>query len=342
MIRSGILLPISGNKGETLNQTNLLENLKRICPQPGGVTEGTPLSAHTTFRIGGPADYFVSPSEPMQLSALVKLCREENCPYLLLGNGSNLLVSDAGFRGVVIHIGKEMGEISLLSDCPELPAAPNFSDADKEKTVLYAGAGALLSSVAAFAMKRSLSDMAFASGIPGSVGGALVMNAGAYDGEISDVCAGTLVFEPERDRFCFYDREAQRFGYRQSLYQNTNCIAVGAWFALLPGNPEEIRRKTADFAERRRSKQPIELPSAGSTFKRPAGAYAAQLIDTCGLRGYRVGGAGVSEKHCGFVVNYGGASCSDVLAVMRHVRDVVARETGFVLEPEVRIVGETL
>lgn len=168
------------------------------------------------------------------------------------------------------------------------------------------------------------------------------MNAGAYDGEISYVCAGSLVYETDDDRFRFYDRPAQKFSYRHSVYQDNNNIVVGAWFALSPGDPQEIREKMADFAERRKNKQPIDLPSAGSTFKRPAGGYAAQLIDSCGLRGYRVGGAGVSEKHCGFVVNNGGASFQDVLAVMRHVRNTVERKTGFVLEPEVRIIGGEL
>lgn len=320
----------------------MLKKIKEICPAPEAVAEQEPLSAHTTFRIGGPADYFVRPSDPVQLSALVKLCREADCPYLVMGNGSNLLIADAGFRGVVIHIGRQMGQVTLWQKDCGMPDLPDFSEEFPGKIILYAGAGALLSSVSGFALRQSLAGMAFASGIPGSVGGALVMNAGAYDGEISQVCVGSLVYETDCDRLCFYDRAKQNFSYRHSIYQDENSIVVGAWFALLPGDPEEIRGKMADFTERRKSKQPIELPSAGSTFKRPAGAYAAQLIDSCGLRGYRVGGAGVSEKHCGFVVNNGGAGFQDVLAVMRHVRTTVARETGFLLEPEVRIIGGEL
>lgn len=325
-----------------MDRKGLLNKIREICPAPGMVLEAEPLAAHTTFRIGGPAEFFVSPSEPESLAALVKLCREENVPYLVLGNGSNLLVSDAGFQGIVIHIGKEMSRVEVWPGEWDIPVSPSFTGEDADKTILFAEAGALLSSVSAFALRQSLSGMAFASGIPGTVGGALVMNAGAYDGEISGVCAGTLVYEPDDGRFCFYNRSAQHFSYRQSVYQDKNVIALGAWFALETGDFEEIRRKMADFSERRRSKQPIELPSAGSTFKRPSGAYAAQLIDSCGLRGYRVGGAGVSEKHCGFVVNNGGASFGDVLSVMRHVREVVERETGFTLEPEVRIIGAVL
>ena len=280
-----------------------------------------PMMKHTSFRIGGPADWLVSPDSAETLCGTIKLLRSLNVPYFILGNGSNLLVSDDGYRGVVIQIGKNLSKIEING------------------TVVRAGAGALLSSVASRAAAASLTGMEFAGGIPGSIGGACVMNAGAYGGEMKDILKSvTALFMDGSVRKV--PCEELMLGYRSSALMKNGAIVLEAEIALHEGDPGEIRNKMDDLRERRVSKQPLELPSAGSTFKRPEGYFAGKLIMDSGLRGFSVGGAQVSEKHCGFVVNRGGATADDVMTLISHVQKTVLDTFGVELVPEVRFLGQ--
>lgn len=282
-----------------------------------------PMSAHTTFRIGGPADRFVPVETKEQLSAVLRFAQDAGIPCLLLGRGSNLLVSDKGIRGAVLQLGGEFKQIALQED---------------GRSIL-AGAAASLRQLCEFACERGLSGLEFAFGIPGSVGGAVYMDAGAYGGEMRDVVravthmtrAGELVTLP---------KEALEFDYRKSRYTGGDEVIVSAEYELCPGEPAAIREKMAELLSRRREKQPYDLPSAGSVFKRPQNGYAAAMIEECGLKGRRVGGAQVSEKHSGFIVNVGGATCGDVLKLIDMVEEEVFRQTGTKLEREVRVTGE--
>jgi UDP-N-acetylmuramate dehydrogenase len=280
-----------------------------------------PMSAHTTFRTGGPADRYCIPDDTDELRKLVLECREENIPYYVIGNGSNLLVSDAGYRGCIIEIGK--GISSILCD----------------GQTITAGAGALLAVISQEAKNHALTGMEFASGIPGSLGGAVVMNAGAYGGEMKNILRSVLLMD-ENGRFFRETPEELELSYRHSNIPDRNLIVLEAEICLTPGDKEEIAAAMRTLAEQRREKQPLEYPSAGSTFKRPEGYYAGKLISDAGLKGYTVGGAMVSEKHAGFVINKGGASSGDILAVIDHVTKVVQDRFGVVLEPEVKILGE--
>lgn len=282
-----------------------------------------PMARHTTFQIGGPADRLATAETPAQLEALLAAARQTDLPVLLLGRGSDLLVGDKGIRGVVLRLAGEFRKIIPLED----------------GTLLRAGAGVSLAALCALARDRGLSGLEFAWGIPGSVGGAVYMNAGAYGGEMKDVVVRTLHLDPlsgpgERRG------EALEFSYRHSAYTGGEKIVTFAEFRLTLGAPEEISAKMEELMARRKEKQPYDMPSAGSVFKRPAQGYAAALIDQCGLKGRRVGGAQVSEKHGGFIVNTGGATCRDVLALMELIQDTVRQETGVELEPEVRVIGE--
>ena len=278
-----------------------------------------PLSRHTSFQIGGPAALFCEPQNKRQLARAIAVCRQAGVRYYLLGKGTNILFADEGFDGVVIHIGEVLGNI----ECNGLSVT--------------AQAGAALSKVCIAAANEGLSGLEFAYGIPGCVGGAVYMNAGAYGGEMKDVVAATRYLDHDLNL-----REAvgaeHDFGYRHSAFSDTDCVVLCSTLALTPGDPEEIRARMTDLSERRRSRQPLDLPSAGSTFKRPVGGYAAALIDQAGLKGYAVGGAQVSEKHAGFVVNRGGATFDDVLRIMDHIRSEVLRTSGVELEPEVKII----
>ena len=265
-----------------------MEQLKQLLTAAGiAYKENEPLAAHCTFKIGGPARLFVQPVDHVQLCRAVALCKAQSVRYYLLGNGSNILFADEGYDGAVL-------DISSMQDAVEVHG-----------TQLTAGAGVRLSALCKTALEHGLTGLEFAYGIPGTVGGAVYMNAGAYGGEI---------FE-----------------------ENGGCI-LSAQFALTPGEPEVIRAKMDELMAKRLDKQPLDKPSAGSTFKRPVGAFAAALIDQCGLRGYRHGGAAVSEKHCGFVVNLGGATSADVLALCEEVRTIVKEKTGYDLEKEIRVV----
>ena len=280
-----------------------------------------PMSSHTTFRIGGPAEVFLMPESYEQIRSALALCREEGLPYFVLGNGSNLLVSDSGYRGVIIQMDRNMGDIELKG------------------TEIRACAGALLSSVAAAARKASLTGFEFAGGIPGTLGGAVVMNAGAYGGEMKDVRREVTVMTKEGDiRVIPSDR--LELGYRTSIIKKAGYLVLEAVISLEKGDTQAIQEKTKELASKRTEKQPLDYPSAGSTFKRPEGYFAGKLIMDSGLRGFRVGGAQVSEKHCGFVINTGGATAKDVKELMDHVIRTVKEKYNITLEPEVKFLGE--
>ena len=280
-----------------------------------------PMSQHTTFRIGGPADVFVMPENYEQIREVLRLCKEEKLPFFVLGNGSNLLVSDSGYRGVIIQMDRNMEEIRL----------------DGEE--IHACAGALLSSVAVAARNASLTGFEFAGGIPGTIGGAAVMNAGAYGGELKDVLKEVTVMTREGEILTI-PAEKMEMGYRTSIIKTAGYLVLEAVISLKKGDEEAIRATMKDLSERRTEKQPLDYPSAGSTFKRPEGYFAGKLIMDSGLRGYRVGGAQVSEKHCGFVINAGGATAEDVRSPMDHVIRVVREKYGVTLEPEVKFLGD--
>lgn len=274
---------------------------------------------HTTFRIGGPADVFVTPGNAQEIVQVLDLCKELDEPYFVLGRGSDLLVSDAGYRGVIVSLVR-LNKLELHG------------------TQVICGAGVTLKKVAAFARDDSLTGLEFASGIPGSVGGAVFMNAGAYGGETADVVSSIRALNPE-GKLATYRNAELEFGYRQSLVRRVGLIVLEVTYSLKLGDKEQIQATMNGLAQRRREKQPLEYPSAGSTFKRPKGYFAGKLITDAGLKGYRVGNACVSEKHAGFVVNLGGATAKDIHAVIEHVQDEVQRQFGVHLEPEVRFLG---
>jgi len=279
------------------------------------------MSQHTTFKIGGPADYFLMPDKGEDVGRVIKICKEKEIPYFILGNGSNLLVGDGGYRGAVIQIYRNMSSVTV------------------EGNEITAQAGALLSAVAAAAKNASLTGFEFAGGIPGTIGGAVVMNAGAYGGEMKDVLTEVTVMNAEGDIFTLPAEELE-LGYRTSIIKTAGYIVLEAKIRLKEGDPEVIRETMKDLTIRRTTKQPLEYPSAGSTFKRPEGYFAGKLIMDSGLAGYQVGGAQVSEKHCGFVINAGDATARDVRTLMDNVRDIVYKKYGVTLEPEVKFLGE--
>lgn len=280
---------------------------------------GEPLARHTSFQIGGPAALFCMPHTEQQLVQAIGLCREEGVRTYILGNGSNLLFSDHGFDGVVVSTRSLEPEIRVEGDR------------------IIAGAGVSLKQVCEEAARHSLTGLEFAYGIPGSLGGAVYMNAGAYGGETRDVLL-EVEFLDEAGQIRSLPLSQLELGYRTSIFARTGWCVLRATLQLRPGDSVQIQQKMDDLMNRRRQKQPLEYPSAGSAFKRPEGAFAGSLIEQCGLRGFRVGDAAISEKHCGFIVNLGHASCADVLELARQVSERVQRETGFVLEKEIRVV----
>ena len=298
----------------------MLEKLQKLIGE-AKVLANEPMASHTTFRIGGPADYFVMPETVEELRDILALCKEEGLPYFILGNGSNLLVGDKGFRGVVIQLYK------------------NFDGLSIEGTRVTAKSGAMLIRVAKEAGKAGLTGLEFASGIPGTIGGAMVMNAGAYGGEMKDVVTAVTVLTKDGDIKTLTGSE-MNFRYRGSVVEDEGYIVLEAVMELKEGNLEEIQARIDELSLQRRTKQPIEYPSAGSTFKRPEGYFAGKLIQDTNLRGYQVGGAQVSEKHCGFVINAGGATAADVMQLMQDVSDKVNAQFGVTLEPEVKRIGE--
>ena len=280
-----------------------------------------PMSRHTTFRVGGPADFFVTPKTKEDVRDVILVCKEVGMPYYIIGNGSNLLVSDAGYRGVIVQIYKEMNEVKVEGD------------------LVKAQAGALLSGIAAKALGAELSGFEFASGIPGTIGGACVMNAGAYGGEMKDVLESVTVLTGE-GKIIELGRNELELGYRTSVIAKKGYIVLGAVLKLERGDGEKIKTYMDELKEKRVTKQPLEYPSAGSTFKRPEGYFAGKLIEDAGLRGFQVGGAQVSEKHCGFVINRDHATAADIMELMRQVQIRVKENSGVDLEPEVKRLGD--
>lgn len=274
---------------------------------------------HTTFRIGGPADIFAAPKTMEQAAAIIRICREQKYPYYIIGNGSNLLVSDEGYRGLILQLYRNFSEISVEGD---------------EITVQ---AGAMLSVIAKRALAAELTGFEFAAGIPGTIGGAAVMNAGAYGGEMKDVMTEVTVLTAENE-IAVIPAEELELSYRHSIIPEKGWIVLGAKLKLQKGDPEAIRQRMEELKEQRVTKQPLEYPSAGSTFKRPEGHFAGKLIQDAGLRGFTVGGAQVSEKHCGFVVNKGDATAADVKQLMAEVSRIVKEQFDVVLEPEVKML----
>lgn len=280
-----------------------------------------PMKKHTTFRVGGNADLFVTPKTKEEVKSVVALCKQEGVPYYILGNGSNLLVGDKGYRGVIIQIYKEMNKIEV------------------DDNTIRVQAGALLSKIGAAALEAELTGFEFASGIPGTMGGAVVMNAGAYGGEMKDILKTVTVLTPEGEILHLKNEELE-LGYRTSIIAKKGYIVLEAEIALEKGSKEAIKARMDELKVQRTTKQPLEYPSAGSTFKRPEGYFAGKLIQDAGLRGFQVGGAQVSEKHCGFVINKDNATAADVLELMNQVSAIVKEKFGVELEPEVKRLGE--
>lgn len=302
-----------------------LADLQRIAGEQA-VRLQEPMSAHTTFRIGGPADYFVEPGSESVLKELLLLCRETETPFFILGNGSNLLVSDEGYRGVMISL-RGFDEISFREG----------ESTEAGKTIMTAGCGVLLSKAAMQVAERGLTGFEFAGGIPGTLGGAVTMNAGAYGGEIRDVILSARVMTKAGD-VRELSAEELDLSYRHSIIQEKDLIVLSADFAFAHGDEEQIKEQMRQLNTQRREKQPLEYGSAGSTFKRPEGYFAGKLIQDAGLKGYRSGDVMVSEKHSGFVVNVGKGTCGDAMRVIEHVQRTVYEQFGVELELEVKRV----
>ena len=283
--------------------------------------EEEPLSAHTSFHIGGPCPVLATPSQESQISALIKACGRERIPFVILGKGSNLLVSDDGYDGLVIKLDHHFSDVTV-----------------REDGVMLCQAGAPLAKVCYTAYSHGLTGLEVAWGIPGSVGGAAYMNAGAYDGEMKNVLTACRHLDAQGNPGGFSSGELD-LSYRHSAYSGKDFCITQVELALKPGEKKQIRARMDELMARRHAKQPLEFPSAGSTFKRPQGNYASALIDQCGLRGLRVGGAMVSEKHCGFVINAGNATCRDVLELIGQIQTIVFEKTGYQLECEVKILS---
>lgn len=296
---------------------------KELCQILGeeNVRVSEPMSRHTTFQVGGPADYFVTPKEERQIQDVAAVLQGAGVPFYIMGNGSNLLVGDKGYRGVMIQICKKMNQIEI------------------QDNMIHAQAGALLSKIAAKALTAGLAGFEFASGIPGSLGGAVMMNAGAYGGEMKQVVTAARVMKISGEMEEVPVGE-MGLGYRTSIFSKNGDIVMSADIKLDTGDVEKIRANMEELKKKRVEKQPLEYPSAGSTFKRPEGYFAGKLIQDSGLRGFRVGDAQVSEKHCGFVVNRGQATAAEIMDLIEQVSDRVYTQFGVRLEPEVRQVGE--
>ncbi len=278
-----------------------------------------PMSKHTTFKIGGNARLMLFPESEEQTASVIKECRADSIRYIVIGNGSNLLVSDDGIDAVVIQMGKGMSQVKLIDD-----------------ETIYAQAGAQLMKVCRFALENGLSGLEFAYGIPGSCGGAAFMNAGAYGGEMRDVLYRCDHIDENGD-MGFLEGDDLNLSYRHSAYYDNGCTVTGLYMRLKKDNPNDIKARMEDFFSRRKDKQPLEYPSAGSTFKRPEGYFAGALIEECNLKGMKQGGAQVSTKHAGFVINTGGATCKDVLELCRKVSETVKEQKGVNLEMEIRV-----
>ena len=300
----------------------------RLCEIVGeeNVLVEEPMNKHTTFRIGGPADYFVTPNSPEEVALTILFCKQNNLPYYIIGNGSNLLVGDYGIRGVILQVGDHFDQVS-------------FNELENGKVRVTAGAGILLSKLAATIARQSLTGFEYASGIPGTLGGAVTMNAGAYGGEMKHNIVSASVIT-EEGQFKVLSKEELELGYRTSIIQKKRYVVMEATFEFEEGNPEDIKAKTEELSTKRREKQPLEYPSAGSTFKRPEGYFAGKLIMDSGLRGFQVGNMMVSDKHCGFVINMGNGTATEAMTLIEEVQRRVYEQFGVRLEPEVRLIGE--
>ena len=285
------------------------------------ILEEEPMKKHTTFRIGGPAEYLILPQTTEEIADVIKLCRQEEIPWYIVGNGSNLLVADEGVRGVVIQLRR------------------NFNQIQVEGCQIRMQAGAQNAAVAKRALDASLTGFEFAAGIPGTIGGAVVMNAGAYGGEMKDILKEVTVLD-QNGMIKTIPAEELELGYRTSIIARKGYVVLEAVIVLKTGDPKEIKAAMDDLKEKRVTKQPLEYPSAGSTFKRPEGYFAGKLIMDAGLRGFSVGGAQISEKHCGFVINKGNATAKDVTELMDETKKIVMEKFGVALEPEVKRLGQ--
>ena len=300
----------------------LIKSLVQANFAPERIIPRAPMARFTTFRVGGPADVLVSIDSAAEISVALRAAKAANVPVTVIGNGSNLLVRDGGIRGLVVRISQPMSAIT------------------REGDVLHVQAGATLPAVAAFAQRSGLDGLAPMAGIPGTLGGAVIMNAGAYGGEMSQVVTRVDAIARSDGKPIRFEGRAPGFAYRHSAMMDAIVIVTDVTMRLTPGDPDAIARRTEELLAARREKQPLEYPSAGSTFKRPEGAFAAKLIDDAGLKGLRVGDAQVSEKHAGFIVNLGSATARDILTLMDEVKARVRAASGITLEPEVRILGE--
>lgn len=301
-----------------MNKSEIIFNLAEILGCEARRNE--PMSKHTSFKIGGNADAYIKVNNLSKLSAILKECQTSDVDYMLLGNGSNLLVSDDGIRGAVIRLDGDFRKITLVDD-----------------TTIFCGAGATLAYLCKFALNCGLTGLEFAWGIPGTVGGAVLMNAGAYDGEMKDVVHSVSHISPSGE-IGRIENDDLKFGYRTSVYRSNNMIITGVTLKLKKGNPDEIRAKMDDYMSRRSTKQPLEYPSAGSVFKRPEGNFAGALIEQCGLKGKTCGGAQVSEKHAGFIINKSNATAKDVRDLIGEIQKTVSDKTGYNLECELIIL----
>jgi UDP-N-acetylmuramate dehydrogenase len=305
-----------------MDKERISEKIKSVVAN-GRVMVDEPMKHHTTFKIGGPADLLVEPSSIEEVESVLNICRSEDIPVTVIGNGSNLLVRDGGIRGIVIKIAEMLSNVSVY----------------EEKIV--AEAGALMSKISSRALENALEGFEFASGIPGTIGGAVTMNAGAYGGEIKDYVSAVTCIDA-KGNVKEYSGDEMAFGYRKSLVQTEGLVVLGVEISLKRGDRDEIKSKIDDYTERRTSKQPLHLASGGSTFKRPEGHFAGKLIEDAGLRGLRHRNIQVSEKHCGFVVNLGESKAEDVLNLIGVVQKTVYDKFGVQLEPEIRIIGEEI
>ncbi len=296
----------------------ILEELGQIVSH---IQTDEPMKNHTSFKIGGPADYLIEPESTAQLPQIIGVLRRHGVPYIIMGNGSNMLVLDKGIRGAVIKIS------GLTSGCTV------------DGAVIRAEAGILMSRLSSVALKHALAGLEFASGIPGTLGGGIFMNAGAYGGELKNVVQ-KVTYADENGEIKTAEGAELDFGYRHSMFSGRQCVILSAELELVPGHYEDIRVLIADYTKRRTEKQPLAMPSAGSVFKRPAGHFAGGLIEQAGLKCYAIGGAMVSEKHAGFIVNKGGATAQDVLALIAFIQKTVEEKFSVRLEPEIKIIGE--
>ena len=303
-----------------MNANKIQELLKKVVSEDN-IKVNEPMRLHATFKVGGPADILVMPNNKDEVAGIINVCKKNDIPIFVLGNGSNLIVHDNGIRGVVIKI------------------YDNFSEIKIEENSIRAQAGALLSKIANTALNHSLSNMEFAAGIPGTLGGAVVMNAGAYGGEMKDIVVETVYLD-ENGIETTVKVEEHQFGYRKSFAMSKKYIILESLLKLKEGNQEEIKASMAGLSRKRREKQPLQYPSAGSVFKRPEGFSTGKIIEDCGLKGHSIGGAKVSELHAGFIINNGNATSKDIIDLIEYIQEKVNEKFGILLETEVKIVGE--